>query len=79
MADLQHSGTTPVAREMFIMSVINGNNLSRHLENRKPGRGSSSQVLMGLRAMMVLIKSAVTGWNPLRGEPEKVGEGEDGL
>jgi hypothetical protein len=28
--------------------------------------------------MMILIKSAVTGWNPLRGEPEKVGEGEDG-
>jgi hypothetical protein len=50
-ADLKLSGTTPVAREVFMMSVIDGSSVSRHSVKRKPGRGSRSQVLMAVLVM----------------------------
>ena len=61
MADLKQCGTTPVEIEVLIMSVINGRSLFRHRVKRKPGRGSSSQVLMGCFVIMLLTKGMVTG------------------
>ena len=61
MADLKQSGTTPVEREVLIMSVTNGGSLFKHRVKRKPGRGSSSQVLMGCYLMMLSTNVMVTG------------------
>ena len=60
MADLKQSGTTPLEREVLIMSVMNGRSLFKHRVKRKPGRGSSSQVLMGCFLMMLSTKVMVT-------------------